>query len=227
MSTQSQPNTSQPNASRFERRFWPLGAIEARTAAESNDPPTITGYAALFGELSLVLSTWWDDFRERIERGAFALTIAQDDIRALWNHNADYPIGRVKNQTLRLWEDERGLAFQITPPATQQAAGFLETIRQGYVDGMSFGFTVLDEEWDIDDENQTIRTIKKVKLYEISPVTFPAYPQTEAQVRAALLDQTGRTGIGDKPTIPPHIRRAAPGRQPFALRRRRLDLLAK
>lgn len=224
------PIPSNDNAHRFERRIWPLGAIDVRATADNDDTPTIGGYAAVFGELSVVLSSWWEEFRERIERGAFAASIAQDDIRALWNHNADFPIGRVKNKTLRLWEDEHGLAFAITPPATQQGNDFVGTIRQGYVDAMSFGFTVLDEEWDIDEEGQTIRTLKKIKLYEISPVTFPAYPQTEAQIRAVL----GGAGYGDKPAIPPQLTRAAAERTPqdqaqalLTLRRRRLALLSK
>lgn len=215
------------NASRVERRLWPLGGIAVRAAAES-DKPTISGYAAVFGELSMVLDSWWDSFRERIERGAFAASIADDDVRALWNHNADFPIGRVKNKTLSLWEDVRGLAFAIMPPATQLAQDFVATIRDGYVDAMSFGFTVLDEEWDEDAEGQLIRTLKKIKLYEVSPVTFPAYPQTEAQVRSVL----GAAGLGDMPQIPARLRRADVGGQAegqaqalLQIRRRRLDLL--
>ncbi len=210
-----------------ERRVFPVGAIEVR-AASGDEPQRISGYAAVFDQLSVVIPGW-DPFREKVDRGAFASSVAQDDIRALWNHNADFPIGRIKNDSLALWEDEHGLAFRITPPSTQLAADFVETIRAGYVDAMSFGFSVLDDEWDIDTDGQLIRTLRKIKLYEVSPVTFPAYPQTEAQVRAAL----GSLGFGDKPEIPERFRRAAQGldeRQAQALlqiRQRRIDLLMK
>lgn len=208
------------NESKREKRVYPLGRIEVR---ESDDGKgTIAGYAAVFDQPSVLL---YGSFRERIQRGAFAASVAGDDVRALWNHNDDYPIGRVKNGTLRLAEDATGLGFEIEPPQTQIARDFVETIRQGYVDAMSFGFSVLEEGWDEDDDGQLVRTLRKVKLYEVSPVTFPAYPQTSAEVRAML-------ALGDMPEIPQLTRRAAEGddaeraRARLALMRRKLALMA-
>lgn len=204
------------NKDKVEKRIYPLGRIEVRAAADGKG--TIAGYAAVFDQPSVMI---WGMFRERIQKGAFAASL-NDDVRALWNHNADFPIGRVKNGSLRLSEDDTGLAFEIDPPKTQMATDFAETIRQGYVDAMSFGFSVLDETWDEDEDGQAIRTLLKVKLYEVSPVTFPAYPQTSAEVRAI--------GLGDKPDIPQLPGRAAGGdgaeqaQARLAMMRRQLDL---
>jgi HK97 family phage prohead protease len=208
------------NESKREKRVYALGNIEVRAGDDGRG--TIAGYAAVFDQPSVLL---YGEFRERIERGAFAASVAGDDVRALWNHNDDYPIGRVRNGTLRLSEDETGLAFEIQPPKTQIAADFVETIRQGYVDAMSFGFTVLKESWSKDDDGQVVRTLHKVKLYEVSPVTFPAYPQTSAEVRAML-------ALGDMPDIPQEIRRSTGGddaeraQARLALMRRKLALMA-
>ena len=220
---------TQVNSNKVEVRLYQVNGIEVRAVGEDSATPVISGYAAVFDELSVVIDDFWSQFRERIEPGAFAASIANDDVWALWNHNADFPIGRKKNNTLRLWEDDHGLGFEITPPTTQLAAGFVETIRSGYVDGMSFGFSVLDEEWDEDAVGQSIRTLKKIKLYEVSPCTFPAYPQSEAQVRAAL----GGQGFGDKPEIPARFRRTATdvdevqAQALLAIRRRRLDFMER
>jgi hypothetical protein len=135
------------------------------------------------------------DFREQIAPGAFEATLAEDDVRALWNHDSAYVLGRTKAGTLTLGEDERGLWVEITPPASSLAQSFVESVKRGDVSQMSFGFSVIEDEWDIDDQEQLIRTLKKVKLYEVSPVTFPAYPETEIAARSAEL-------LGDKPERP-------------------------
>jgi hypothetical protein len=95
---------------------------------------------------------------------------------------------------------------------------------------MSFGFSVLDEEWDLDDQNQVIRTLLRVKLYEISPVTWPAY--TATSVSLASSGQTAPVStrpladrLGDQPAIPPGLRSA--WRTNIARRRRYIDLLTR
>jgi hypothetical protein len=190
------------NANLRETGWVRLERIEVRDSAGSTDSrPVIEGYAAVFGQLSVVLRDWFNEFRERIEPGAFAASIRNDDIRALWNHNPDHLMGRVKNGTLNLYEDNHGLGFRMTPPDTQLARDFTSTIRDGYVDAMSIGFSVLDEDWDEDAQGQVIRTLNKIKLYEISPVAFPAYTGTEAQVRATLAGQGG-----ERPQVPSEFR---------------------
>lgn len=144
----------------------------------------LAGYAAMFNELSVDLGGW----REIIMPGAFRDAIVEADVRALWQHNAEFVLGRTTNGTLRLAEDETGLRVEIDMPATSWAADALVNLRRGDVDQMSFGFQVppggdtwreLDDYW--------LRTVWRVDpLYEVSPVTFAAYPQTSIHTRNHL-----------------------------------------
>ena len=163
----------------MERRFF---TIELRAEGDQADgqAPTLRGYAAVFDQLSVVL---YGMFREKIAKGAFASSLS-DDIRALWNHDTNLPLGRTKAGTLRLEEDSHGLRVEIDPPDTQAGRDAVESIKRGDVDQMSFAFDVLEDEWDQDDQQQLIRTLRKVKLYEVSPVTFPAYTGTSVSARA-------------------------------------------
>ncbi len=161
-----------------ERRAFKVQ--ELRITDEGDDGPRITGYAAVFNETA---DLYW--FKERIEPGAFAQTLADGaDVRALWNHDSNYVLGRTTSDTLRLREDPRGLAIEIDPPDTQWARDALVTMRRGDVDQMSFGFETVRDDWEYDKEGDATRTLVEVRLFDVSPVTFPAYPQTSAQVRA-------------------------------------------
>ena len=144
------------------------------------EPRKIVGHAAMFNR---VADIGW--FRERIAPGAFADSIKEDDIRALWNHDPNHVLGRNKAGTLRLSEDEKGLKVEITPPDTQTARDLIVSIDRGDISQMSFGFEVKAESWERgkEDEKDT-RTLTKAKLWDVSPVTFPAYVETDVAVRS-------------------------------------------
>lgn len=157
---------------KLERRC--LKAAEFRVDEKE---PKITGYAALF-------NTWTDIggwFRESIRPGAFAKTVMENDIRALWNHDANYVLGRNKAGSLKLREDSAGLAVEIDPVPAQWANDLLVSMRRGDVNQMSFGFSVNKQEVDYEKDE---RVLVDVTLYDVSIVTYPAYPQTTAQVRS-------------------------------------------
>ncbi|MFA5866907.1 MAG: HK97 family phage prohead protease [Actinomycetota bacterium] len=160
----------------IERRFLP--ATEARLVTDDGGKK-IMGYAAVFNQLSEGLY----GFKEKITPGAFAKTIQEADIRALWNHNSDKVLGRNKSGTLRLGENAHGLAIEINPP--ESAAGYVESIERGDVSQMSFGFRAVNESWE-GDQDETTRTLLEVELFDVSPVTYPAYPQTDVAVRSNL-----------------------------------------
>lgn len=138
-------------------------------------------------------------YREVIAPGAFAESIRNDDIRALWNHDTNYVMGRNRAGTLRLEEDERGLKVTITPPDTQWGKDAMTTVTRGDVTQMSFAFETLEESWDYESDPM-VRTLKKVRLYEVSPVTFPFYEDTSVaarsleSVKAQGADEQGKTG---------------------------------
>lgn len=149
---------------------------------KQNDKSKIIGHAAVFNSLSHDLG----GFREQIAPGAFADAVKNDDIRALFNHNPDYILGRNKSGTLRVWEDSTGLAIEIDPPDTQVARDLMISLERGDITQMSFGFSVKPggQNWAEDSEGQAIRTLTDVNLFDISPVTYPAYPETDVAKRS-------------------------------------------
>jgi HK97 family phage prohead protease len=115
--------------------------------------------------------------------GAFKDSIGADDVRALFNHDPMYVLGRNTARTLRMTEDVQGLAVEIDPPNTQWARDLITSINRGDISAMSFGFDTIDDEWAME-SGENMRTLRRVKLYDVSPVTFPAYPQTDINTRS-------------------------------------------
>jgi len=157
-------------------------SYQVEMRVEDGDEPKIRGHAAVFNKLSLPLM----GFKEKVSPGAFIKSIEKSDIRALWNHNPDYVLGRNKSGTLVLEEDNRGLAIEISPPDTQWAHDLMETIKRGDVDQMSFAFQTIRDSWENEGEKNAVRTLEEVELYDVSPVTYPAYPQTDVKVRSVF-----------------------------------------
>jgi len=155
-----------------------ITATELRAIADEKGLRHITGYAAVFNSLSEDLG----GFREKIEPGAFRKTINADDIRALWNHDDNYVLARNISGSLLLSEDQRGLKFDIIPPDAQWARDLMVSIERGDIDQMSFGFRTISDKWETTN-GEEIRTLIEVKLFDVSPVTFPAYPDTEVGLR--------------------------------------------
>lgn len=164
----------------FERRHFIVDKLQVETREDGKR--RIMGHAAVFNQLSEDLG----GFREQIAPGAFEEAIKADDVRALYNHNPDHILGRNLAGTLKLSEDARGLAIEIDPPDTQIARDLLVSMERGDINQMSFGFSVKPngQNWAKNDEGQVIRTLTRVRLYDVSPVTFPAYPQTDVAARA-------------------------------------------
>lgn len=148
---------------------------------DAEGPPKITGYAARFNVKSEDLG----GFREVIAPGAFADSIKRDEVVALWNHDASKPIARTGNGTLKLEEDDKGLRMEATPDDTSWAQDALKSVKAGTVYRTSFGFRLTDREKDQEwSEDGKTRTLKRVSVFDVSPVTFPAYRQTRIGVRA-------------------------------------------
>lgn len=166
-----------------ETRVFTGLKVEARADAEAL--PTIRGYAAVFNSETVIGGASWG-FREQIAPGAFAKALTFSDVRALFNHDEDMVLGRLKAGTLRVSEDERGLKVEIDPPDTQDARDLITKMQRGDIDQMSFAFTMEggSQEWDETGEIP-LRTIRSVgELLDVSIVTYPAYPDTEAAARS-------------------------------------------
>jgi HK97 family phage prohead protease len=169
----------------------PLLTVESRSEDGAADREYIVGYAAKFGVNSLVLG----DFIERIDPGAFGIVSERRgrkkslETRALWNHDANYPLARYPG-TLKLSVDEVGLRYEFPVPETSYGRDLAENIRAGIVRGSSFSFTVPSggDSWAMEN-GQSIRTIQRVdSLLDVSPTTFPAYPDADVKVAQRSFD---------------------------------------
>ena len=122
-------------------------------------------------------------FKRTLVPGAFDNTIA-DDVRALINHDTTLVLGRTKAGTLQLRTDNHGLWGHIDiNPNDTDAMNLYNRVQRGDVDQCSFGFDILNEETDFREDGSVHWTIKEVKLYEVSPCTFPAYEETNIAAR--------------------------------------------
>lgn len=168
----------------MDRLSLPGATVEVRAAGDGA-PRALAGYAALFGvPSSPIRGEGGPAFVEVIRRGAFARAIAEaQDVRALWNHDPALVLGRTGNGTLALSEDERGLAFTVTPPDTQWARDLVTLVERGDVSQCSFAFAARDDDWSVRD-GQHLRELRDVALYDVGPVTFPAYGATSVAVRS-------------------------------------------
>lgn len=159
----------------LERRFT-TGEIRATATGR-----WIQGYAIVFNALSEDLG----GFRERIHPDAVKRSLGEE-LRAYYNHNTDNIIGYTgaRPPTLRASVDSRGLAVDIDVPRTSFGSDMLESIGRGDVQGMSFGFRTLADDWDHRRGAEPIRTILDMRVFEVSVVSHPAYPDTSVALRA-------------------------------------------
>lgn len=175
----------------FERRAFVLDAM--RIERRDKEPSKIIGHASVFNREANI-GGW---FIESVAPGAFRRAIAEDDVRALFNHDPNIVLGRNRAQpasTLRLAEDEVGLAIEIDPPDTQMARDLMVSIERGDISQMSIGFRALKQEWD-ESGDLLKRKLLEVELFDVSPVTFPAFTQTDVSVRSVVpYDISARRG---------------------------------
>lgn len=179
--------------SEHERRD--RGSIEWR-ASEQSEVGTLAGYAAVFNSPAVIGGM----FREQIVPGAFTAAFGRDDVRALWNHDPNYVLGRVKAGTLELAEDEVGLRYVVRPPDTTWSRDLVASIARGDVTQSSFAFRVTKDRWEppASKTDLPLRLIEDVELYDVSPVTYPAYDQTSVAARdaaGALVEQLALAGV--------------------------------
>jgi len=162
--------------STFERRTF-MGDIEFRA---EDGVIRAGGYAARFNVHSQNLG----GFVEQVAPGTFAKTIQEADIRGLFNHDANMVLGRNKSGTLRMEEDGTGLAYEIDLPDTTVGRDVANLLERGDVSGSSFGFRTIEDEWGETESGFPLRNLKSVALVDVSPVTYPAYVDTDSAIRS-------------------------------------------
>lgn len=160
----------------------------AEFRARDEGGPVIEGYFSVFNwDYEL-----WPGAVEQVAPGAFRETLG-GDIRALANHDTRLVLGRTTTGTLTLREDDKGLFGTIKMnEQDSDAMNLYARVQRGDVSQCSFGFDILDEEFTERSDGSVLWTIRKVKLYEVSVVTFPAYVETAVSARKAEVDTIRR-----------------------------------
>lgn len=153
----------------------------------------VYGYAMLYDTPTLLWES--DDFQcvEVIERGAATEALKNSDIRALFNHNPNYILARTSSNTLVVRDDEKGLYFEFEAPETSVGNDLLVSIQRGDISQASFAFDISERsilrEQKADGKEVVTITIRKMsELYDVSPVTYPAYKDTEVSMRSMITE---------------------------------------
>ena len=155
----------------MEKRYF---NIETRTEKREDGSTTITGHAAVFNQLSIDLG----GFREVIAPNAFE-SVLSDVVRALINHDPNLLLARTTSGTLNLEQTNEGLQYSFDVPDTTYGRDLIISMERKDITQSSFAFTIEDDSWETTEDGE-IRTINKVKqLYDVSPVTYPAYPSAD------------------------------------------------
>lgn len=184
--------------SSLQRFPWPRewrerGKVQVRAAGDGRTLEMFVPFASESVDMG---------FREIIDPGAFTRSIRAGrnsnrfDIFALWSHDSSQPLARQANKTLEFEERSDGLAAVATlQPDIDYHDRALKAVGAGLVRGTSFGFETVRDEWEYDEDGEATRTLLEVKLFEVSPVVFPAYQESDVEARSALAQARAAMGV--------------------------------
>lgn len=175
---------SNANTLTIERRFIPLDAGAELRAEGDGALPRLSGLACPFGSLSVELWRDWETgkpIHERFAAGAFTEALsASPDVIVPRDHDPGRLLGRTSSGTASVFETARGLEYWVDPPDTEEGRSLVVLVRRKDVRGSSFAFIPATVDW-TEEETRILRTVRKVKaLFDVSPVTNPAYPESTA-----------------------------------------------
>jgi HK97 family phage prohead protease len=166
------------------------GAWESRVTAgkvelrDGPNGPMFVGYAFRYGVISENLG----GFHERVRPGAATKTVQEQDLRALFNHEPNNLLGRMGAHTLRVGDDGSGLGYQIDQPNTSLGRDLAVLIARGDVYGSSFTFIPVGgargQVWTKTETGRPLRELREIKMRDVGPVTFPAYPLNDVALRS-------------------------------------------
>ena len=162
-----------------KRNSYRTAQFKTREETETGDL-ILSGYFIKFDEVTEL----WPGYFEVIKREGVEKAIQTADIRALFNHDDSLVLGRTGNGTVTLDVDEIGLFGDIIiNKEDPQAIGAYARVQRGDVVGCSFGFIPIKIDTEERADGSYLDTILELEIFEVSPCTFPAYPQTEIAAR--------------------------------------------
>lgn len=168
--------------------------IEVRS--QSDGTVGIKGLALRYDSDSRPFRDWWgDSWKERITAGAARSSVATNpDITVLGEHRDDHILGRTSGGTARVWEDESGVWYEVPKlPDTSYARDYAALLSDGIITGSSFAMTDIVDEWSVS-AGLIVRTISQLTFLHASPVSNPAYLETESSLRS-LSGQLGLDAV--------------------------------
>jgi HK97 family phage prohead protease len=184
---------TRPEATELRLRLFSDADFTLRAAADEDGDPVFTGHAAVFNVRTAIGNPLTWGFYEEVAPGAFSKTLQEGDARFLVDHDTSLLMARVSADDLRLAEDKVGLAVDADlDTELSYVRDFVRNLEKRRITGMSFGFRVVKDDWtsetvstsDGQEADVEVRTIREVELFEVSAVTFPAYEETDAALRA-------------------------------------------
>ena len=159
--------------------------IENRFETKEDGQEVVVGYGSIWNSRSENLG----GFYEFISPSAITEeTIAKSDVRALINHDPSLILARSTAGNLKLSVDDKGLRYEFSIPETSYGKDLAINMKNGNINQSSFAFTIAEngDEWSTDEEGNDIRTITSIdRLFDVSPVTYPAYSQSGADLVVA------------------------------------------
>lgn len=159
--------------------------FKVQRAEEVDDGLNLEGYASVFDQPAMIRD-WLGEYEETVAPGAFTKTLQERTPVLQFDHGTHPMIGSIPLGGIRkLEEDDHGLYVRARLSDNWLVQPVRDAIHDGAITGMSFQFEVTRDEWNKD---QSARTVREVKLYELGPVVFPAYPQTTVGVRSEVKD---------------------------------------
>lgn len=163
-----------------ERRFeFQARALPAE--GEGSEELWVEGYAARFDSPTILFEIDGNEYREQICRGAFD-ACRMDDVIFNYNHTGKV-MARTRNHTLQLNVDDQGLFIRARLDGTEEGRRLYDEISKGYIDRMSFQFTIREESFDREARQWNVQKVKR--LYDVSAVDIPAYDDTSIEARKA------------------------------------------
>lgn len=165
---------------RYNSTYGPPDRVEVRI--DENNKAIVRGYAAVF-------NSWSNDlggFTERIAPGFFDNVLASD-VRALYNHDPNYLLARTTSGTLRIGVDLKGLWYEYDDPGTSLSRDLAVLMQRGDLTQSSFAFSISEtngDKWEKVNGKWTRTLLEASGLYDVSPVTYPAYEDTTVAARS-------------------------------------------
>ena len=156
---------------------------QAETENGTKEEMIVEGQAVTFESETVLFKCGDTEYKEVIDRNAFS-EADMSDVIFNYNHGGKV-VARTRNKTLELYIDSNGLNIKARLDGTEEGRKLYEEIKGGYIDRMSFCFTVKEESYN--QEKHLWRILKVDKLYDVSAVDIPAYDTTSISARSSRL----------------------------------------